>query len=150
MNSMEVDESSEGGDVLGEMAESGAVVEYCKRHNGIPMGRCLKWTFQMNFFLIPQSEVRQKLLKRFHFFRDDIIVFLDSIDNRVEALRKEALKLQESRDELHTRIDMLKNTDILSNLNESDKEEIGMQLKRINERLQVSSTIVTGFNGFNY
>lgn len=47
------------------------------------------------------------------------------------------MKLQEQRDHLLTRIDMLKNTEVLSNLNEDDKEEISLQLKRINERLQV-------------
>lgn len=72
--------------------------------------------------------------------RDEIIGMLDTIDNRVEALRKEALKLQEHRDHLLTRIDMLKNTDVLSNLNEADKEEVDLQLKRINERLQVISS----------
>lgn len=62
---------------------------------------------------------------------------LDNIDNRVEALRKEAIKLQEQRDLLMIRIDMLKNTDVLTNLNAADQEEISLQLKRINERLQV-------------
>jgi BCL2-associated athanogene 2 len=66
-----------------------------------------------------------------------LIQFLDSIDNRVEDLRKEAIKLQDQRDHLLTRIDLLKNTDLLTNLNEEDQEEIGLHLKRINERLQV-------------
>jgi BCL2-associated athanogene 2 len=70
--------------------------------------------------------------------RDQIIALLDTIDNRVEALRKEALKLQEQRDNLSTRIDLLKNTDVLSNLNEADREEVNLQLKRINARLQAS------------
>lgn len=70
-------------------------------------------------------------------FRDEVINLLDSIDTRVEALRKEAMKLQEQRDHLQTRIDMLKNTEVLSNLSEADKEEISLQLKRINRRLQV-------------
>jgi dsDNA-binding SOS-regulon protein len=65
---------------------------------------------------------------------------LDTIDNRVETLRKEALKLQEQREILSTRIDMLKNTEVLSNLSEADKEEVDLQLKRINERLQVRSS----------
>lgn len=71
-------------------------------------------------------------------FRDEVINLLDSIDTRVEALRKEAMKLQEQRDHLQTRIDMLKNTEVLSNLSEADKEEISLQLKRINRRLQVN------------
>lgn len=64
---------------------------------------------------------------------------LDSIEVRVETLRKEAIKLQDQRDHLQTRIDMLKNTELLSNLSDTDKEEVGMTLKRINERLQVYS-----------
>lgn len=67
-----------------------------------------------------------------------MISFLDGIENRVEALRKEAHKLQEQRDHLNATIDMLKNTDFLSNLNEADKEEVNLTLQRINERLQVS------------
>jgi BCL2-associated athanogene 2 len=63
---------------------------------------------------------------------------LDSVDNRVENLRKEAIKLQDQRDHLLTRIDMLKNTDLLTNLSEADQEEVSLQLKRINERLQVN------------
>jgi len=69
--------------------------------------------------------------------RDELVQFLDNIDNRVEKLRKEAMKLQEERDQLMTRIDMLRNTDVLSNsLKEAEQEEINLQLKRINERLQ--------------
>ena len=66
-----------------------------------------------------------------------MIHVLDSIDNRVEELRKEAIKLQDQRDYLLTRIDMLKTTDLLTNLSEGDQEEVSTQLKRINERLQV-------------
>lgn len=77
-----------------------------------------------------------------------MISFLDGIEIRVEALRKETLKLQENRDQLHATIDMLKNTDFLSNLNEADKEEVNMTLQRINERLQVS-LLVHGPDGIN-
>lgn len=83
-------------------------------------------------------------------FRDEVISLLDSIDTRVEALRKEAMKLQEQRDLLQTRIDMLKNTEVLSNLNEDDKEEISLQLKRINERLQVKVNRLREFIDFIY
>lgn len=66
-----------------------------------------------------------------------MINLIDSIDNRVEALRKEAIKLQDERDILYTRIDLLKNTELLSHLSDADQEEVHMQLHRINERLQV-------------
>jgi len=68
--------------------------------------------------------------------RDEVISLLDSIDTRVELLRKEALQLQDERDLILTRIDLLKNTDLLSNLNATDHEEVGLQLSRINSRLQ--------------
>lgn len=68
-------------------------------------------------------------------------MLLDSIDTRVELLRKEALKLQDERDLILTRIDLLKNTDLLSNLNATDHEEVGLQLSRINARLQVRTSV---------
>lgn len=122
----------------------GAVVEYSKKNFGV-MGRCLKQIILIYFKSLFYETFSWSLTKRFlsilfYFavrFRDDIISFLDGIDNRVEALRKEAHKLQEERDRLLTRIDMLKNTDLLSNLSEADHEEVSLTLKRINERLQV-------------
>ncbi|CRK92154.1 CLUMA_CG005706, isoform A [Clunio marinus] len=83
---------------------------------------------------IPTVEYNKKSIEAMG--RDELVTFLDGIDNRVEALRKEAMKLQEERDILLTRIDMLKNTDVLSNLKEADQEEINLHLQRINERLQ--------------
>jgi len=74
--------------------------------------------------------------------RDEVIFLLDSIDTRVELLRKEALKLQDERDLILTRIDLLKNTDLLSNLNATDHEEVGLQLSRINARLQTVAVSV--------
>ena len=70
-------------------------------------------------------------------FRDEVIACLDSIDTRVEALRKEALMLEEERDNILTRIDMLKNTDLLAHLSQTDHEDVDLQLKRISGRLQV-------------
>lgn len=78
---------------------------------------------------------------KFSLFRDEVIKMIDGLENRVETLRKEAISLQDQRDVLLTRIDMLKNTDMLANLSEADKEEVGLTLKRINERLQVSFVV---------
>jgi BCL2-associated athanogene 2 len=65
-----------------------------------------------------------------------LITILDNIDTEVENLRKHAFKLQEKRDQLHTRIDLLR-TDFLSSQCEGlDKEEINFHLKRVNDRLQ--------------
>lgn len=70
-------------------------------------------------------------------FRDEVVKLLDTLDTSVEKLRKEALKLHESRDQLLIRIEMLKTTDFLAHLKESDKEDALSQLSRINNRLQV-------------
>lgn len=111
------------------------VVEYSSRSFGV-MGRCDSWRSTLDF---ARTSHRLQLPNQplFFCYRDDVISFLDGIENRVEALRKEAHKLQEQRDHLHATIDMLKNTDFLSNLNEADKEEVNLTLQRINERLQV-------------
>lgn len=69
--------------------------------------------------------------------REEIISFLDKIDNQVEELRREAVTLGEKRDNLMTRIDMMKHVDLLTNLDENDRADVNMQLKRINARLQV-------------
>lgn len=66
-----------------------------------------------------------------------MVKLLDTLDTSVEKLRKEALKLHESRDQLLIRIEMLKTTDFLAHLKESDKEDALSQLCRINNRLQV-------------
>lgn len=73
--------------------------------------------------------------------RDEIVSLLDKIDNQVEELRREAVSLQEKRDNLMTKIDMMKHVDILENLDVNDRDDINLQLKRINERLQVSSQL---------
>lgn len=90
-------------------------------------------------------------------YRDDVVKLLDSLDNNgnffqflslldyqavislVEKLRKEALKLHESRDQLLIRIEMLKTTDFLAHLKQEDKEDALGQLSRINNRLQVKN-----------
>lgn len=147
---MEVDDPDYGSEELDTVGEMGsniapmhqedgmAVIEYSKRNHGA-MGRCLKaWqtTTEILFlFFFATNQTHQGYFVSS--FRDEVVNLLDSIDNRVEALRKEALKLQDERDHLLTRIDMLKNTDVLSNLSAEDKDEVYQQLKRINERLQV-------------
>lgn len=142
---MDVDSASETQDSFGldRMGDERAVVEYSQARNIGVMGRCLviqmrnHLTSKKNTKTIFKSFLSISFLASF-FSRDDVISLLDSIDNRVEALRKEALKLQEERDLILTRIDLLKNTDLLTSLNPADHEEINMTLQRINERLQVT------------
>lgn len=61
---------------------------------------------------------------------------LDGIDREVENLRKHALKLQEKRDELHTRIDILKTDFLQPKIDDIDQDELNFHLKRVNDRLQ--------------
>lgn len=42
-----------------------------------------------------------------------------------------------------TRIDMMKHVDLLTNLDENDRSDVNLQLKRINERLQVCTKSIT-------
>lgn len=112
-----------------------ATSDICQVHTA--MGRC----FEMNS---RETEAFHLAIGNLliNFFlncsRDAVIRFLDNIDTKVEELRKEAVHLQQNHDELQTRIDLLKNTDFLSNLTEDEKEEINLHLQRINTRLQVS------------
>lgn len=134
MSLMDIDENSVESEAAPEkMGDETAVVEYKKSVSS--MGR----SFSMKIWLLTIQTTLKLFFLSLVVYRDDLIQFLDSIDNRVEELRKEAIKLQDQRDLLLTRIDMLKNTDLLTNLSEADQEEVSTQLKRINERLQVRS-----------
>ena len=52
----------------------------------------------------------------------------------VEAFRKEALKLQDKRDKLHTRIDMLRSGFLAQEDGGLDPEEVELQLSRVGDR----------------
>lgn len=67
-------------------------------------------------------------------YRDDVVSLVDSIDNEVESLRKQAIEFQDKRDRLHTRIEMLR-TDFLTSHVDADPDEIQFHLKRITDRL---------------
>lgn len=51
------------------------------------------------------------------------IKLVDELDNRVEKLRKDAITLQEKKDYLSMSMDLLKNNDLLSNLEECKRKE---------------------------
>ncbi|XP_075164130.1 BAG family molecular chaperone regulator 2 isoform X4 [Haematobia irritans] len=70
--------------------------------------------------------------------RDEIerfVTVLDQLDSRVEKFRKDALGLQEKRDFLLMSIDLIKSNDLMQNLSESEREEIGCYIHRVNSRL---------------
>lgn len=72
------------------------------------------------------------------FFREHLIHILDGIDCEVEALRKQAMELQEKRDQLHTRIDLLRTDSafLAYQFDGLDPDEINFHLKRVNDRLK--------------
>ncbi|XP_055693151.1 BAG family molecular chaperone regulator 2 isoform X2 [Lutzomyia longipalpis] len=63
------------------------------------------------------------------------IKLVDELDNHVEKLRKDAITLQEKRDYLSMSMDLLKNNDLLSNLQEYEREEINCYMQRVHSRL---------------
>ncbi|XP_073840805.1 BAG family molecular chaperone regulator 2 isoform X1 [Musca autumnalis] len=63
------------------------------------------------------------------------VTVLDQLDSRVEKFRKDALGLQEKRDFLLMSIDLIKSNDLMQNLTESEREEIGCYIHRVNARL---------------
>uniref|UniRef100_A0A1B0AWC1 BAG domain-containing protein n=1 Tax=Glossina palpalis gambiensis TaxID=67801 RepID=A0A1B0AWC1_9MUSC len=66
---------------------------------------------------------------------DRFVTVLDQLDARVEKFRKDALGLQEKRDFLLMSIDLIKSNDSMQNLTDSEREEIGCYLQRVNARL---------------
>ncbi|XP_053688588.1 BAG family molecular chaperone regulator 2 isoform X2 [Sabethes cyaneus] len=63
------------------------------------------------------------------------ISILDQLDSKVEKLRKDALMLQEKKDFLAMSVDVLKNNEYLTGLNENEREEISCYVQRISGRL---------------
>ncbi|XP_058461162.1 BAG family molecular chaperone regulator 2 isoform X2 [Malaya genurostris] len=63
------------------------------------------------------------------------IGILDQLDSKVEQLRKDAVLLQEKKDFLAMSVDLLKNNEYLTGLNENEREELSCYVQRISGRL---------------
>lgn len=63
------------------------------------------------------------------------IDILDQLDTKVESLRKEALLLRDQKDFLAMSVDLLKNNEYLTGLNENERDEINCYVQRISNRL---------------
>lgn len=70
-----------------------------------------------------------------HLSREHLVTFLDGIDREVESLRKQAMELQEKRDQLHTRVDLLRTDFLAPQVDGCDPDEIELYIKRISDRL---------------
>ncbi|KAJ9577311.1 hypothetical protein L9F63_006150 [Diploptera punctata] len=56
--------------------------------------------------------------------RDRLIDLLDQVEMHVERLRREALKLEEEKDTLLTTLDTLRNSEMMIELSESEREDV--------------------------
>ena len=63
------------------------------------------------------------------------VTILDSLDARVEKLRKDALNLQEKKDYLLMSMDLIKSNEMMQNMSEAEREEIILYLQRVSSRL---------------
>ncbi|XP_045481123.1 BAG family molecular chaperone regulator 2 [Harmonia axyridis] len=76
--------------------------------------------------------------------KERVIEMLDVLESHVEKLRKGASQLEEDRDQLLSSIDSVRNTDIISELAESDRDDINRYADRILSRcLTVEVKILT-------
>ncbi|KAL3288359.1 hypothetical protein HHI36_002807 [Cryptolaemus montrouzieri] len=76
--------------------------------------------------------------------KERVIELLDVLESHVEKLRKEASQLEEDRDQLLSSIDSVRNTDVMSELEENDREDINRYADRILSRcLTVEVKVLT-------
>lgn len=76
-----------------------------------------------------------KVVDRPFNLNERFVTVLDQLDARVEKFRKDALGLQEKRDFLLMSIDLIKSNDLMTNMAESEREEVACYIQRINSRL---------------
>jgi len=60
---------------------------------------------------------------------------LDQLDTNVERLRREARDLQDKRDRMHMSMDLIKNNEKFSDLDEYEREELNCYIGRIGNTL---------------
>lgn len=142
---MEIDESSEMADAFSDIVtdKRGVVDDRNTAKKSLSsmerLGDAYITLYAKNYNFISWPPKYSYYDLQIHFLcREEIVALLDKIDNQVEELRREAFTLQEKRDNLMTKIDMMKHVDLLTNLDKNDRDDINLQLKRINERLQVT------------
>ncbi|XP_033333194.1 BAG family molecular chaperone regulator 2 [Megalopta genalis] len=75
--------------------------------------------------------------------KDRLVNLLDQIEEHVEQLRKDASRLEEEKDILLTTLDTLKNNEILSALQETDREDILRYAERLTMRCLTVDVLVT-------
>lgn len=74
--------------------------------------------------------------------KDRLVSLLDQIEVHVEQLRKDAWRLEEERDTLLTTLDTLRNNEILSGLDETDKDDVLRYAERLSRRCLTVDVLV--------
>lgn len=74
--------------------------------------------------------------------KDRLVNLLDQIEVHVEQLRKDAWRLEEERDRLLTTLDTLRNNEIMSDLEETDRDEVLRYAERLSMRCLTVDVLV--------
>ncbi|KAK7865108.1 hypothetical protein R5R35_014640 [Gryllus longicercus] len=80
--------------------------------------------------------------------KERLVDLLDQVEIHVERLRRDALKLEEEKDTLLTTLDTLRNSEMMIDLTEGDREEIQQYAEHIGNRcLTVDVSVKTTRDG---
>ncbi|XP_076672348.1 BAG family molecular chaperone regulator 2 [Andrena cerasifolii] len=74
--------------------------------------------------------------------KDRLVSLLDQIEVHVEQLRKDAWRLEEERDTLLTTLDTLRNNEILSGMQETDRDDVLRYADRLSMRCLTVDVLV--------
>ncbi|XP_076246393.1 BAG family molecular chaperone regulator 2 [Calliopsis andreniformis] len=74
--------------------------------------------------------------------KDRLVSLLDQIEVHVEQLRKDAWRLEEERDTLLTTLDTLRNNEIVSALEETDRDDVLRYAERLSTRCLTVDVLV--------
>ncbi|KAK9502892.1 hypothetical protein O3M35_011579 [Rhynocoris fuscipes] len=66
--------------------------------------------------------------------RDKLLGILDQIEAHVERLRKETQLLEEKKDSIFTALDTIKNSDLITELQSTDRDDIDRYIERLTSR----------------
>lgn len=74
--------------------------------------------------------------------KDRLLDILDQVEAHVERLRKDTLLLEEKKDALFTTLDAIRNSDLLSDLLDTDKDDIQRYIDRVTMRCMTVEILV--------
>ncbi|XP_014248277.1 BAG family molecular chaperone regulator 2 [Cimex lectularius] len=66
--------------------------------------------------------------------KDRLLALLDRVEAEVEYLRSETMRLEERKDSVFTALDSLRNSDLLRELHETDRDDIEKYMERVSTR----------------